>query len=410
MTISQVPIRIDNLAIRKDSAGLTDTQVDVQVWAVYGVTPNPCFKIRSMGASRTGTPSRIPVDKMDTALRRINLVTSGSARLDSNDNWGTPIPFEPPYAVRIVEALLTPVLSSGTMAARAITTRKTQVLAHSNNWLVNSYDSRKGGYGNTAYAGNGTTGVSNSASHGDIASTMSSGTAITNYRTVAGNVSTSGGTIDNSGTISGQVTSDYKDTLTAQSRPTLTDGQYSGLTGGTCVALAGSTSPSSPTYFRFNNPTGNPGTLKFAAPSTSGSYYVTVVMDASLWNASVVIPSNVFVTVYLQGNLGGSGGGNINTNNSPAHLLIYGETPPAGQTRTVNFSGNLAISAVFFGPDYDFGVHGTVDWYGAITANTYSVDGGGIGGMHFDESLLSTMVQGAVAGYACASYVEDNRQ
>ena len=54
-------------------------------------------------------------------------------------------------------------------------------------------------------------------------------------------------------------------------------------------------------------------------------------------------------------------------------------------------TGNPSIAAVFYGPDYDISLPGTADWYGSVTGKSYSVSGGGNGGMHFDESLKKVL-------------------
>jgi len=401
---------LDNVNLHLNNAtsqASLPTQVDVVVRAVYpnsSDTTNQWFLIRSMGVSGCGTPSRIPVDRMDSDLRRVTLF-SGADRpaISGTANWGNAPTISPPYSTRIVEVLVKQVYAP----VNAITTVQNMSLGSSAPWLVDSYnssdpnksDSTQTGY----YPGSGSTKIANEMG-ANIAATGSGATISANSKTVMGNASTNQGSMSGTSGVQGAVSNNGSQPVpVAKTPPTVS--VYTPHTSG--AYLANSTSPSSPTYYHV---TSNQS-LTFSASGTTGKYYTTVIMDSD-WGGGAFIPPNVYVTIYIQGNI--SIGGNTSTNtgsgssNLASHLLIYGDAPsPTGTNRTFSMNGNPSIAAYFYGPDYAMSLSGNVDWYGAVTAKTYSIGGGGNGGMHFDEALSKI---GGVQNFDIASYVEDARQ
>ena len=401
-------VLLDNVNLRANNALAATslpTQVDVQIRAVYpdaSDTSKQWFLIRSMGTTACGTPSRLAVDRMDSTLRRVTLF-SGTDRtaITGTANWGTPITFNPPYATRIVEVLVKQVY----VPVNAITTVNNMSLGNSSPWLVDSYnsgdpnksDSSQPGY----YPGAGSTKIQNEMG-ANIATTGSGSTISANSKTVMGNASTNQGSVSGSGGIQGSVTNTYSQTLTAKTPPTVTI--YASHTSG--AYLASSTSAANPTYYRITKDQ----SFTFSAQTTTSNYYVTMIMNSD-WSGGATIPANVFVTIYIQGNISMKGNTATNTgsgsSNLASHLLIYGEAPPLGTPRTLSMNGNPGIAAMFYGPDYDISLSGNVDWYGAVTGKSYSIGGGGNGGMHFDEALAKI---GGVRNFDIASYLEDARQ
>ena len=216
-----------------------------------------------------------------------------------------------------------------------------------------------------------------------------------------GNASTNQGSVSGTGGIQGAISSNYTDTLTAKTRPTITT--YALHTSGAYLA---SGSAAGPTYYHVTKDQ----SLVFFAPATTGDYYVTMILDTN-WSGGATIPSNVHVTIYIQGNISINGSTSTNTgsgtSNLASHLLIYGETPPLGTTRTFSMNGSPSIAALFYGPDYAISLSGNVDWFGSVTGKSYSIGGGGNGGMHFDEALAKS---GGVQRFDIVNYVEDGRQ
>ena len=375
------------------------TQMDVQVRAVF---PDPAdtgkqwFLIRSMGTSGCGTPSRLPVDRMDSTLRRVTLFDgSGRTAITGTGNWGTPMAINPPYATRIVEVLVKQIY----WTVNAITTINNMSLGTSSPWRVDAYnsndptksDSTQPGY----YKSTNDVGA-------NIATTGSGSTISANNTTVMGDASTNKGTVTGTNGIQGTISSDYSANLTARTPPTVS--AYTMYTSG--PYLAKSTSAANPTYYAISKDQ----SFTFSALSTTGTYYATLIMNSD-WSGGAMIPSNVFVTIYIQGNISIKGNTTTNTgagsSNLASHLLIFGDAPPTGTPRTLTMKGNPSIAAVFYGPDYDISLPGTADWYGSVTGKSYSVSGGGNGGMHFDESLKKVF---GVQRFDIANFVEDARQ
>ena len=402
---------LDNVNLRSNYAIANTslpTQVDVVVRAVYPDSSDlskQWFLIRAMGTTACGTPSRLVVDRMDSSLRRVTLF-SGNERtaITGIANWGAVMAISPPHATRIVEVLAKQVYAP----SNAITTVNDMVLGNSSPWLVDSYnssdpnksDSTQPGY----YPGSNSPKIANETG-ANIATTASGATISAQNKTVMGNASTNQGSVSGTGNIQGTISNDYNQTLTAKIRPTVTS--YALHTSGAYVA--NSTSPSSPTYYYVNKNQSFTFSVPSGASPTS-KYYATMIVDSN-WNGGAVIPSNVFVTIYIQGNISINGGTDTNTgagsSNLASHLLIYGEAPPVGTTRTFSMNGNPEIAAVFYGPNYNMSLSGNVDWYGSVTAKSYSIGGGGNGGMHYDQALAKI---GGVRNFDIASYVEDVRQ
>ena len=402
------PLLLDNVKLSGTGSSFATTlptQVDVQIRAIYPNAADPTnqwFLIRSMGTSGCGTPSRLPIEGLDSTLRRITLF-SGSDRpaITGSAAWGAAITMPPPYATRIVEALVRQVY----VKVNAITTINSMTLGSSAPWLVDSYDSSnpvksdstKDGY----YPGAGSSKIANEMG-ANIATTGSGAGIAANGKTVMGNASTNQGTVSGTTGIRGTVSADYTQTLVAKTRPAVT--AYTLHTSGAYIAY--STSPANPTYYRITKDE----SPVFTASGTTGNYYVTMIMDTD-WSGGAKVPANVFVTIYIQGNINVKGNTGTNTgsgnSNLASHLLIYGEAPPAGTTRTFSMNGNPGIAAYFYGPDYAISLSGNVDWFGALVGKSYTIGGGGNGGMHFDEALAKI---GGVDRFDIASYVEDVRQ
>lgn len=72
-----------------------------------------------------------------------------------------------------------------------------------------------------------------------------------------------------------------------------------------------------------------------------------------------------------------------------------------------NGSHRREFSAAFHGPSYRVSLKGNAEWYGSLTCYSYSISGGGNGGLLYDEALGSA---GFIRKFEIASSYEDSRQ
>ena len=419
-------IYLDNVDV--SPAVGTAAAVDVQVCGLYpnpdSSLANPWFRIRAMGTAALPGPARSASDRMDTSLRRLSLKAPMRPALAANDILTpTTVPF--PNASRIVEVLARPV----TAFTKALVTQQDMTLGNSNGWQVNSYDStdpNKSGT-NGVYPGDNSPKIQ---SHGDIASNKAAISPTTygpqiaaNGAQVLGSVSTNGGdnpttttfeNVSGSGGIDqSRIDANYYDPLKAAPVPSqsgyLIKPNYS---AGAPFAASGSTSTTA--YYRVY---ANEAALGSFTVSGTGKIAIIIDGDWNLGSGSrsfVTIPPGVQATIYVKGNID-FGNGLVNTNDAstkkPANLLIYGIPDPDANgnlpARTLTGSGNPEIAAAFYGPSYSVTLSGTAEWYGALACYSYAINGGGNGGLHYDEALAGT---GFIRKFEIASYLEDSRQ
>ena len=406
----------------------TKAAADVQILGLYP-NPNPAlatpwFRIRSMGTAALPGPARSASDRMDTSLRRLSLKSPMRPALAANDVLTpTTVPF--PNASRIVEVLARPV----TAFTKALVTEQDMRLGGSSGWQVNSYDSSdqsKSGVGGV-YPGDSSPKIQ---SNGDIASNKAPispttyGPLITaNGAQVLGNVSTNGGdnpatttyenVSDSGGIDQSRIDANYYEPLKAPPVPSpstyLIKPDYS---AGVPFQASGSASTTS--YYRVT--TSDPALASF---TVIGTGRITIFIDGD-WNlgagtgAAVTIPPGVQATIYIKGNID-FGNALVNTNaastNKPANLLIYGIPDPDASgnlpARTLYSNGNPVVAAAFYGPSYRVSLRGTAEWYGSLACYSYDINGGGSGGLHYDEALGSA---GFIKRFEIASSYEDSRQ
>jgi hypothetical protein len=151
----------------------------------------------------------------------------------------------------------------------------------------------------------------------------------------------------------------------------------------------------------------NLGAFTVAGPAdgSPGGVIIMVNGDLDIASGTISIPANVTVQMFVAGNIDFHNN-SINANRPPGQLQIYGENSQ-GDKRTLRAFGTASISAAFYGPDYDVNLTGSVDWSGAVAAQSFQMLGGGNGGFHYDEAL--GMV-GAPISFRIARYVEDVRE
>jgi len=387
------------------------TQVDIQISALYPDSTivsntSTAYRIRSMGTSTAGTPSRLPVDRMDASLLRFNLFGGYRAAFSSTTLWGTSnfpailnsqSPFVP-YVSRIVEAIVTPVVSLPFQYA--LHTNGALSLPNSQNYKFASWDSST--QGATPPSGSpvdtGASNYSTSLHKKANVGTNSNATpalSIPKSPEVYGNVSVGvGGTVDNVGGYSG--------TLSYGSVSTPVISAPSGASSWTSLSSNGTVTVNGNSYYYASV---DPRNITF-----TGSGNVTIVVNAGWSASSITIPSNVKVTIYVNGSLS-FGNGSINATGAPSNLIIIGTADASTNPVAFQTTGNPMVSALFYGPTYAVSWSGGGNGYfrGAIVADTYTDTGGGGSSFLFDEAAAKISV-GGVSYYKVSNYFEDSRQ
>jgi hypothetical protein len=440
--VASPTIYLDNVPVTG-----TDNIVDVQLSALYpnkndlsstGEPNSVWFRIRAMGMSKVPGPKRSAADRMDSVLRRLNFFGPLRPQLAVND-VGSPNTIGFPNAARVVEVLVRPVF----VFSKAIITDERLELPNSNGWEVDSYDStdpNKSGPGGI-YPGEGDAKIQ---SNGDIASKLPK--VYLHGAGVYGDVSTAGGDIASTPTwenvdggdeanntadgsvnnILGKVDDDFDEVIEPIARPIPSGIVYPdpGDINGERLFTA---APGTTKYYHITS-----GDSDLGSFTVTGTGNVVILLDRT-WSlgsgngAYVNIPPSATVTVYTAENISfGNGNVNItassngtmvaygtgsqgNGSNIPANLTIIGEPRGNGDTtpQWLQADGNANIAAVFYGPSYNIEAKGTDTWYGSVVSKSWTPNGGGNAGFHYDESLGR---KGYISRFEISSYVEDNRQ
>ena len=405
------PIFLDN--VPSVAASDRPTNVDVQLWAVYP-TPSPYyrwFRLRAMATCAIPPVARLAApDSLEPPFRRYSLHDIRPQLL--KDDVGTPMNVPTPNTSRIIEVLVEPVLPF----ELALLTEQSLSLGTSGTWAVDSYDSRdpqKSAPGGL-YPGQNSAMVQ---SNGNIASnagrpanSLYGPLVAANGTLVRGGVATNGGddpstpsheNVSGAGRIDPtRVQSDFYRQMPPFSRPTGGVFQTPPLPGQAYIA----DSASQPSQYLITQNL-NAFSVTGPADGSPGAVILMVNGDLDVPTGTISIPANVTVQIFVEGNVDFHNR-SINTSRPPGQLQIYGENAQ-GQKRTVLAYGNAAISAAFYGPDYDVSLDGNVDWSGSVAAHSFEMVGGGTGGFHYDEAL--GMV-GAPISFRIARYVEDVRE
>jgi hypothetical protein len=393
-------------------------KVAVDVYTRNNTSPNtnntayPWFRIRSTG--RADLPGKtVSSDRRDIALRRMNLNKAS------------------PYVARTVEVIVRPKFRF----ARAITSIDDMTLGTSSNWQVDSFDSSDaaksdpgnfvggitvGGINVGGVTAGGVYPVSNPAeiqSNGGIATknTLPDGTLYgplinANGSTVLGDVQTIGGDDPNTTThenVSGstgmnqsRIRADFEEDIEAMTKPD-TSGYIAAPTGSSSVFTASGT-PDAPTRYVVNG--------KLGDFTVAGTGFIEIVVNGNLdigsgTKAQIVIPPNVYCTIYVDGNIAFNNGmvnSNSDSSQVASHLSIYG----VHSTGTYTVSGNSVAIFSLFAPNYDATLNGTDETIGSFVVNKFTISGGGSGSFHYDEALG----KGAdISGWIVAGYMDDSR-
>jgi hypothetical protein len=356
--------------------------------------------------ARADLPGRyVSLDKRDAVVRRMALSANNGTVAD-------------PHVARTVEVILKPLYRF----RDAIVTMQNLSLGGSAGWDVDSFDSSDPTKSDPGTLAGGVypSSASKIQANGDIA-TLNPEPAGTLYgplisgngATVDGSVSTVGGddpsttvhenVSGSSGMDQSRIYNTFDDEFPPVPAPTWASFLPSPV-GNTGFATG---TKSSPARYIIN---GNLGAFNVAPPATGTGYIEILVKgDLSIGTGStalVVIPPNVFATVYVTGNVN-FGNGSVNSNSASSqvasHFTLYG----VGSSGTYTTSGNAVQTLSFYGPNYDITFNGTDETIGAVVGKTFTISGGGSGGFHYDEELGKG---GSVAGWQVASYFDDARK
>jgi hypothetical protein len=407
------PIFLDNLKV----SGATgfDSEVDVQLWAVYpnGSPQGRWFRIRSMATCALPSPTYTAPDSLDVPLCRYSLRTMRPQL--KKDDVGSPTTMRMPSASRTIEVLVEPILPF----ELAIFTSEDLTLGSSGTWRVDSYDSRdplKSAPDGT-YPGRTSPLVQ---TNGNIASNLSRapdslyGPLIAARGTeVLGTVATNGGddpATEEHENVSGAINiqpacirADFYRDMPVPVRPS------AGLfLPAPLLGLPFIPGPeAAPTQYLVG---GNLGGFTVAPlAGVKGAVTIFVNGDLDVASGGITIPPGITAQIYVRGNIDFHGQP-INTgpgsSHHPAQLIIYGEDSH-GDRRTLRASGDATISAAFYGPHYEVRLSGNVDWCGSSASRSFEMQSGGTGGFHYDEALGTF---GNPISFRIARYVEDVRQ
>ncbi len=203
-----------------------------------------------------------------------------------------------------------------------------------------------------------------------------------------------------------RITDDFDEELPAPTKPTwIVNGASNKVNPPGNTGFVASTIAGSPNRYIV---AGNLGAFTVKTPSTTGYVEIYVSGNISIGNgnkAEIVIPENVYATIYVGGNVD-FGNGEVNSgvgsSKVATRLSIYG----LSSAGTYSASGNGINILAFYGPTYDVLLNGTVETVGAVVAKSFSINGGGNGGFHYDEALGAT---GQISGWTVASYFDDAR-
>ncbi len=389
---------------------VTKIAVDVYTREGTGTSPNynPWFRIRS--TARADLPGKyVSSDSRDVELRRMKLAATTSAGIPD------------PHVTRTVEVVVRPRYRS----RRAITSVNDVILGHSTGWEVDSFDSQdtlKSSAGTTAggiYPGSSSSKVQ---TNGNVASAKQNPASspygpliAANGALIRGDVKTNGGddpataahenVSDSSRIDQSRILSDFNEEIQAPTAPTWTTTTYSG----TLPASFVTGTKASPTRY---NITGNLGTFAVTAPASTTTGYIEIIVSGNLSTGSgsgagITIPPNVYANIWVQGNVDFSNAAINSTSTSSkvaSRLSVYGVSTSSSATYVS--SGNGVQILTFDGPNYSATLNGTVETTGSFVVKNFLINGGGGGGVHYDEELGRSA---PIDGWDVASYFEDSR-
>ena len=115
----------------------------------------------------------------------------------------------------------------------------------------------------------------------------------------------------------------------------------------------------------------------------------------------------MYATIWVNGNID-FGNGSINSSSSSSKVASHLSINGVGTIGSPTFSasGNATQILTLNAPNYNATLNGTVDTTGSFIVKNFSINGGGNGGFHYDETLSRS---GLMSGWDVASNFEDTR-
>lgn len=272
-------------------------------------------------------------------------------------------------------------MSSGSLFDNGVVSRDSTTF-NGGNVLVDSYDSRVGGYSFSTRAANATV-ATLSVQNDDL--------DIGNGH-VRGYLATAGGTVDiGQGTVHdydgsyprryrdpSRITTDFYADLPSIDAPNTTGFVNLGdITSGTTIGSVGATG------YIVDSISLSGGTLTLV-----GDVTLVVRGDVRLTgNGEIAIASSSSMEMYADGNVDIRGNGMANTTNAAENAIIYGMNTVDGD-KSVTLGGNAALYAAVYAPHYNFVINGggvDGEMHGAVVGYEITMNGGA--NFHYDEAL-----------------------
>ena len=359
------------------------------------------MRVRSMGvaelpaASRTGIEGGVRnisgTKTFRSILRKERFkadVTGGLLRL--------------PQVVRNIEVMAVP--PGRRVYVRGLTVQNEMIMKGTETF--DSYDSA-----DAAKSTNGQYDPAKRQNNGDVASNSTGGISDVKGAKVYGDASSNGGTIKNTGGVTGSVYNNFSTTFAPVNKPTWTSFNMSPVAisdPSTPVTLVGGTR-AAPQNYKLTDLSikSKTGPLILAPHLAGQESYINIWVTGKLSVTSNGVISQmpgVHVRIFVEDDIAVGGSGFSNQNGNANYLEVFGVTPASG-TKNVNFSGSADFIGVLYAPAYDFSFGGTTDLFGAMIGRSASFNGNPA--IHYDESLANLI--GTDNSYQFVSWIEDVR-
>jgi hypothetical protein len=378
-------------------------------------------RAKLLGLARTGMDDRMNnTTRGDSLLRKIDFyydhfrATYGDGDLNNK----TIQTVSNPQVRRRIELIAVPQMLSFTGALK---------LGNSFNGpgsagVVDSFNSKNGAY--TFVANNPASPYYADSRNGDV----SVGTAsFAEGGPIYGNVTTNGGNVTSPPyNISGTIDNNVPFTIPPLVGP---DTSTFSPGSGTTLNLPAGTSPANPAKYVYTSLTSG---LTINGQTLGGlgllpvETYVTIVVGSAGSTTgnigNITIGKGVNAKIYFTGSMNVKASDLVNNNVDGAvgvfnadgslsadysragHMQFYGISPTDGSTQSIAIAAPGAVYATIYAPNGAITLTGNPDWYGAITASSFS--GNGNTGFHYDKQITG---DGVATDYQIASYVEDVR-
>lgn len=340
------------------------------------------LRLRASGTADVPGPPRASMERLDAALRKLNLVTDRFT--------GQAVPN--PQVSRRIEVVVKP-----TQHRRAITLNK---CIYMSGGVIDSFDS-----GDPLKSLDHSYDPTRRGSQGNVATLHSDGSDLNNV-TVYGNLDYNGMPVSNTGGVRGTITPAF-----AEEMPVVEDPDSGWVTNhpevtqirGVTVLVGGP--KANPSRYKVDDFKVNNETVTIAPPVPGQESYVEIWVTGKLVTAGtgmIVQLPGVHTTYYVDGDIDIAGGSFVNRSNVAANMTVRGVTPADGSHRRLNITGDGGFIGVIEAPLYDFIIDGSGDFSGALVGNTIGMFKDA--GVHYDEALNRQQTK-----YAAVSWYEDTR-